>query len=309
MGTTTIIFNLNVSIAMKTRLFFLFLMLSFVILPNFSQAEPSMSDLGCDKAQSTSSTQQCLKGRLEQEQYRLSNVYDALDKHFDDETKQAELKELQKAWLNYRDQECMWEAEQATAPGLKGINELSCMTRLTSDRADLLEVTHMDVDPKVMRQYANVIRWKNLLGNEYADVIWDYKNTNEEDLTCNERSEIIVRGTKYNQTDMYEIAAQPLFEKQEIIAVIDNPKIGSPKANIFAFDIWDEVGDAAAQNMLCEGKLKLEFDITKTLNEETQELEVCESVIKIDNGKCTSRNIIWDGKEFSLSDREIKEQE
>lgn len=293
---------------MTIRYIYLVFILCFFVLPITAKAEP-LSDLGCDKAQSTSAIQQCLKGKLDSEQKRLTKAYAALDKQFEAQEKRDELKELQKTWLNYRDQECMWEAAQATAPGLKGIVELSCMVRLSADRADLLEITYMDIDPDTTRQFGNVTRWKNLLANEYSDIIWDYKNINEVDLTCNDKSEIIVRGVKYNSTDMYEMAAQPLFEKQEVIAVIDNPAIGAPTATIFAFDIWDEVGEAAPQNMLCSGKIKLETNVVKTVDEETEELKTCESSITIDNGKCNARQIIWDGKVFSLADRAVASDE
>ncbi|MEM7618263.1 MAG: lysozyme inhibitor LprI family protein [Pseudomonadota bacterium] len=278
------------------------------LLPVAAFAHPDNVD-ECEKATSTSGVQACLKTQLERAQARLTDAYKALDEKFDTKEQRDELKELQQTWLRYRDQECMWEADQAAAPGLKGINELSCMVRVSNDRADLLEISHMDVDPEVMRAYANTSRWKNLLSTDYRHIIWDIDQAEKIDLNCDGEDEIVAQGVKYSETDMCEIASQPLFGKREIIAIIKNPDIGSVSAEIFEFDVFDEVNDNAAQNLICDSKVKLSYKVNEVLTEDESEVKSCESIITMNLNGCYDRKIVLEDKEFKLIDREIIKEE
>lgn len=263
----------------------------------------------CKKAKSTSGVQLCLRKQLEHAQTRLTEAYKAIDEKFDTKEQRDELKELQQTWLRYRDQECMWEADQATAPGLKGVNELSCMVRVSNNRADLLEISYMDIDPEVTRAYANTSRWKNLLNEDFRKTMWNIDQAEMIDLTCDGTSEIIVQGIKYNETEMYEIANQPLFDKQEVIAIIHNPDIGSAKAQVFKFDVFDEVNENAPQTLICDSKVKLSFDVNEVLTENNPEVKSCDSKITMSLSGCDNRTIIWDQKEFKLVDRETPKEE
>ena len=78
-------------------------------------------------------------------------LYKKLGEKFDDE-KLKEIQELQTSWLAYRDAECMWEADNSDTASLKIINELSCMARVTEDRADILSVIYSS-DEAGQREY------------------------------------------------------------------------------------------------------------------------------------------------------------
>ena len=75
----------------------------------FCFASPSQAMLpACEKADSTSSIQNCLRNELEVQQERLNKIYNTIDINLRHK-KDKKLEELQQVWLDYRDQECMWQ--------------------------------------------------------------------------------------------------------------------------------------------------------------------------------------------------------
>ncbi len=292
---------------MKISLYSFFILFGVVFTPITASFGQRSDDLGCRQAESTSSIQKCLKNKLEDAQERLKEAYKTLDNKFDDKEKSDELKELQTSWLKYRDDECMWEANQASTPGLKGINELSCMVRVSEDRADLLEITYMDIDPDVTRQYADISRWQNILTNDYQDTVWDFDSAASFDLQCGDTEEIIAQGHKFVQTE----ENKNLYQKNKILAVIVNPAIGRPDITTFDFKISEAEENKDDVNILCNEKIKLSFveNQEKVINEDQienhdnnkGEEKTCQAVLTVEQGKCINKNILWDGKEFVLS--------
>ena len=279
--------------------------LALLIVPNGAIADSS-SSLGCDRAESTSSIQKCLRGKLEKAQARLTKAYAAIDKRFETSEQRSALKELQTLWLEYRDQECMWEAEQAKAPGLKGINELSCMARVTGDRADLLEITYLDINPEASREYEQSIRWKNVLRNNHSDVLWDMKQTHMFDLTCNDEPEIVIEGNRFKSVKDIKKNNATLFEREKVIAVIKNPAIGRPDIKFFDFDISNE-NDQEDQPLktMCDRDVKVAFEKEAEQNAEDKS---CRTKIILAQSKCETKNIIWNEKDFVLEEIEKKEE-
>ncbi len=313
---------------MKTSFYSIFILFTLVLMVSNPVLAQSSYDLGCREAESTSSIQKCLKNKLEEAQNRLKDAYSALDKKFDNQNKSNELKQLQTSWLKYRDDECMWEANHASTPGLKGINELSCMVRVSEDRADLLEITYIDIDPDLTRQYANTSRWKNILRNNYKETVWDFNNAITHDLQCGDTQEIIAQGHKFVQTE----DNKNLFYKNKVLALVINPAIGRPEVTTFDFEISNNEEDKNNLNILCDDKIELSFsereknrdqkvqDANNKKSEDktsdnkndnkddnTDEEKACQPVMTIEQNKCIHKNIMWNEKEFVLSNIEIEE--
>jgi len=294
---------------MKTKLFTIVLLLSFSGFGGALKVHAQEGELlGCDRALSTSGLQSCLKKRLEQSQSRLQKAYDALDKKFDDDENRAELKDLQQTWLRYRDQECMWESEQAALAGLKNIHELSCMVRVTNDRVDLLEITYMDIDPDIARDYADTSRWKNLINTKYSDVFWDLENQQEADLNCNDADEIILTGVAFSKVKGIEKEGVPLYEQEQVLAVIQNPAIGTAEATTFNFKSSKDEETLKDNSVLCDSKLKIEVSapVKEEVTEDNKE-KSCDAKITIVQSKCDDKIIEWDGKNFSLLEPVLEE--
>lgn len=274
----------------------------------------------CAQADSTAASQECLKRHLDSAQKRLNKVYQELGSKLEAE-KLTELKELQSAWLNYRDAECMWESQNSVTPSLKRVNELSCMARVTDDRADLLTVIYGDGTGGVsQREYGSFPRWMNVLAKDYPDIYWHYGGRTDTDLNCDGENEYVMRGVRVlalkmdkTKTEDTEAAAQPVnlvYENKAVIAVAQNPPTGRPTAKIFEFPIQME-GDNQA---VCSENISFQFGeksapkpVTGEEGEQPQE-QVCRSYLQLNDKGCTPKIISWTGKEFALEVEQAPEE-
>lgn len=267
---------------------FLFLLLLFFIFPVNAQAQGH--NIYCDMADSTAATQNCLKKHVDASQKRLNKVYEALERHFEASDKKQQLKKLQQTWLDYRDAECAWEVEQTETKSLKRINELSCLARLTDDRADILGVVVMDEEAMGMvREYGSFPRWMNVLAKDNPSVYWNYGKRFARDLNCDDESEQIMTGVVAKEQN-------GVVSQEIVVAVAENSAIGRPKAKVFRFDIADE----EAQESLCSPSISL--SATNKKGEEG----ACLSTLLIKHGACAPKIIGWDGKAFDLVMPETK---
>lgn len=272
----------------------LFVFAALYILPTPVMAQGH--GVYCEQADSTAATQKCLKRHLDSAQKRLKTIYDTLNAGMDDEKKQ-ELSELQKSWLAYRDAECMWEAQNADTASLKRINELSCMARVTDDRADILTIVHEDkIQLDTVREYGSFPRWMNVVAKENTDVFWNYGKRTGIDLDCDGEDEYLMSGI---QSEMIEVKATEDVEKTEynifknhvVLALAQNTSVGKPTAQIFKFLVNEEGGEDA----VCSQNLTLNYNAG-----EKSEDEVCQARLEIKAGKCDPKNIIWTGEKFEI---------
>ena len=281
----------------------------------------------CGQAESTAASQGCLKLHLESAQRRLKAVYKKLGNELEGE-KSIELQELQKTWLDYRDAECMWESERSETPSLKRINEISCMARVTEDRADLLVIASMDMDKDKdqqngQREYGSFPRWMNVVAKDHPAVFWNYGKRSGFDLDCDGDNEYFMTGIK---TTMLKNNAAEKSEKSEkkgsgkrdfskkiIVAIAQNPPTGRPAATIFEFPVKDQEEDGA----LCHDDVSLSFEDgmqeekekekekEKVTGKDDEKVPSCQAVLKVSNKGCAAKIISWTGKDFEL---EIKEK-
>ncbi len=266
-----------------------FLLLSFLIASSVTMAQGH--NIYCNMADSTAATQNCLKKHVDAAQKRLNKVYEALDRHFEESDKKQQLKELQQTWLQYRDAECAWEIEQTDTKSLKRINELSCLARLTDDRADILGVVVMDEEAMgIVREYGSFPRWMNVLAKDNPAVYWNYGKRFARDLNCDDESEQIMTGIIAKEQD-------GLLTQDIVVAVAENSAIGRPKAKIFRFDINKE----EAPESLCSASITLNAAHKKSDD------GTCLSSLSVKHGACALKLIQWDGKAFILIEPETEE--
>lgn len=269
----------------------------------------------CDQADSTAATQDCLKRHLKSAQNRLNKIYKKLGDELEAE-KLTELQDLQKSWLAYRDAECMWEAERSATPSLKRVNELSCMARVTEDRADILMIAHADGDQEnSRREYGSFPRWMNVLTKDNPGVFWNYGHRPSYDLDCDDEDEHVMTGviTSAQKTEKTEDEdnKEQNFSQTVVVAVVQDPAIGRPAANIFKFPVMLEDGS----NSVCHGSVTVDFGQKKEEkvaegegSEQSKELKTCQSYLSVKSKGCDPKTIIWTGKNFVLEVEEEPEE-
>lgn len=258
----------------------------------------------CDQADSTAATQDCLKRHLKSAQNRLNKIYQKLGDGLEGE-KLGELKALQKSWLEYRDAECMWEAERSANPSLKRVNELSCMARVTEDRADILMVAYADGDEEnSRREYGAFPRWMNVLTKDNPDVYWNYGHRPSYDLDCDGEEEHVMTGvmTDVQKKEKDEDETAQSFTKTAVVAVVQDPLTGRPAANIFKFPVMHEESD----NTVCHDDITVSFNQKPEKKKEDETMpDMCRAYLSIKGKGCEAKTVIWSGKSFVL---EVKEE-
>lgn len=284
--------------------FFTLLLFSF-LLSFSSQALAQGHGLYCDQADSTAATQKCLKKHLDTAQKRLNKIYTLLNGAMDAE-KKSELDELQKTWLSYRDSECMWEAQNADNASLKRINELSCMARVTDDRADILTIVHEDkIQLDTVREYGSFPRWMNVAAKENPKVYWDYAKRQGFDLDCDGEEEYIMSGMMSDVVEVQsegEEISKTSYNNNVVVSVSQNPSVGKPTTSVFKFPVQA----IESQDTICDQNFTYKFNAGDVLSEEVTQ---CQAILEIQAGKCTPKKIQWDGKDFALVVPEVVETE
>lgn len=274
----------------------------------------------CAQADSTAATQSCLKHHLDSAQKKLSRVYKKLADKLEGDSLE-ELKELQKTWLTYRDAECMWEMDRSIAPSLKRVNEMACMIRVTENRLDLLTIALSDNSKNgEPREYGSFPRWMNVVAKDHPDIFWNYGKRSSFDLDCDDEDEFIMQGfttkkqqsttKQQNDKEGEETPSSLSFEKNLVLAVVQNPPIGRPTAKIFSFPVQDGEGDET----VCSDAVTIGYDYKakeKLVHEAAEGKEspamACNAYLKINNKGCSPKIISWTGKEFALEAKDAVE--
>ncbi len=271
---------------MKHILFIMIMLVGFVE-PSFGQVKVNF----CDRIVSTASSISCLKKQLQSNQNDLNIIYDEYVEKLELESL-GEFKDLQKTWLNYRDAECMWEAQQPVETPLKLAQELSCMNELTQDRIDVLNSVYekKKVNNKIIEP-GSLPRWMNVIAKEKPDIFWNYGVRLSNDLNCDDTKEFIMQGV---QTLAVERDEKELFSKHTIIAIAENPMVGKPK--ITYFKALDDSG---------LGNCSALYDVD-VVTEEKIKAGACKTRIDLTAKDCQTQTILWNGKSFQLDVKELE---
>ena len=274
------------------------------------QAQAQGHSLYCSQADSTAATQNCLKKHLDTAQRRLNRIYKKLNNKLEDK-KKTELAELQKSWLTYRDAECMWEAKNSETTSLKRINELSCMARVSEDRANILSVLYDDEENlDGVREYGSFPRWMNAAAKDNSGTYWNYGGRTGMDLDCDGEDEYVMSGIqitqlKMDKTEEGEEQIPQNYNMNIIIALAQNPPIGRPVIQTFKFLVNADKNE----DNICSDKISMKFiaaQPVKKISEEDNVEESCSAKLEVKSSGCDAKYIAWTGKEFSLEVQEVE---
>ena len=284
----------------------LFLIISGIVFGLPSNA--AASQLGyCDQTDSTAAAVRCLKRRVDAEQKRLNEVYEKLGKTQSVEALET-LKSLQKDWLLYRDGECEWEAAQAETSSLSQVNKLSCVAKLTEDRADVLSLVLSDAEqPGQPRQVGVFPRWMSALAKDNPNVFWDFANFTRGDFDCDGDDERAMTGVVLPASKTGE---QTPFV---IVALSENPPTGRPSSQLLTFPVQtiqkDETKDESIQPALCDTAVMLkviEVDMPADKKDDSKPA-ACHTRLQVKDKSCPSIDLVWSGKTYQILSPEMPE--
>ena len=295
------------------RFLLAFILLSF---PSVSFAQAHIAY--CDMAASTAALQKCVKKHNDSAQARLNKTYEELTAEVqDDEASLEKLRELQQTWIMYRDNECAWESSRVETESLVKIYELSCKTRMTEDRADLLEATYKNEDAEEQGELSGFPRWMNVLSDDYPDVFWQFGERVRVDLNCDDNEDVVMLGTAVSRIKTLEASDAEMDKDQPgrtphaldiVVAVTESPPTGRPKGQVFRLPVTETLDGPG----LCSYKANLkvlEMPVKDVGEGETpgEEDLSCSSKVEISAKNCAPVLLSWSGKDFTLSTPEAPE--
>lgn len=271
---------------------------SAVFLLGFNQAAHAQGhSLYCSHAESTAASQKCLQRHLDASKKRLNRVYQELNKTVEGDALEK-LKELQVSWLAYRDAECSWEASLSENPSLKRVNELSCLARVTDDRADILSVALQDEkasddQSETQREYGAFPRWMNVVAKQAPKVTWNYKDRTRFDLDCDGDDEFVMTGLSYKASE-----DPVLHTVMYHVALSENPPVGKPTVRMFDFDVIAENQDGED---ICSVSPNMSFTAGEQNQDSDNEVDVsCSARLTLKSKNCQDQVIYWSGTEYAL---------
>ncbi len=263
----------------------------FSLLLFFGSSHSQAADLSvlapCKRAANTSDVMACVKKRHEESQKQLEKIFASLNGQLSEES-QAALKNVQQSWISYRDMECDWEEARAENASLKQIEKLSCLTKITKTRTNLLK-TFLDVQEDVQAQELETVKnklvsfplWMNALAEDYPDVYWQYGGRFSADLNCDAVEENIMVGLKPGKDG----------KRQKILSVVQSLPTGRPTSHVFQLDFL-----SLTEEKDCGG----DFEFTVQGGGMAENAEICTQALKVAHKTCGDKYVVWGGKNFVL---------
>jgi len=105
---------------------------------SFSTYGASAFALDCDQAQTQSDMSECAGQALNQADAELNQTYLAYRNTLD-KTRQNEIRDVQLAWIKYRDLSCKYVSAASTGGSVHGMALQSCLTAKTQERTKELK--------------------------------------------------------------------------------------------------------------------------------------------------------------------------
>ena len=151
----------------------------------------------CSDIKNNAEAMSCVKTRRDRAQEDLNALFKRITRNLSDE-KLAELREAQKSWVRYRQNQCGLEASLAGGKAGKTLYYRACEAELTKQRINVLDSLLSWQKTPESRAYGEFPRWLNILTEAKPDVVWDGKNTVEADLDCDGVKDRVVTGVIFN---------------------------------------------------------------------------------------------------------------
>lgn len=122
-------------------------LLSIALLPSLAQGSSQRIAQGvdCNNPQTTAAMRICANGKYEAADQKMNQVYQALKAKLDT-NQQKRLTDAQLPWIKFRDTTCAFEGGQFEGGTLAGPTRLSCLAKVTQQRAQDLEGFLRDVN-------------------------------------------------------------------------------------------------------------------------------------------------------------------
>ncbi len=266
----------------------------------------------CDDAQSTADEMGCVKRRYDDAQERLNAIFQEVMQEQDQNKDKAQaVRSAQNDWISYRDKECIWETDQVETESLRRLEELSCLTILTEQRAELLEETFGEQQEKEIKEYSAFPRWMNVVADENPGIFWRYGNRLSVDLDCDGQEEEIMVGQEIQRNNTPSEGVSPYTVKTVLVAA-KNPVAGKPQARLLQVNLLSDQKDGH----LCNPNVKLSVidypDITKTAistdenDTDQKEQPQCAQALKIQSGGCFPLILLWNEGDYKFQSVEEK---
>ena len=99
----------------------------------------SAADIDCNKAMDQTSMNMCADKDYQAADKKLNDIYRKVTTALDDAKLQAKLKTAQRAWIQYRDTECIFEVAENEGGSIYPLVYSGCLTRLTNARTKELQ--------------------------------------------------------------------------------------------------------------------------------------------------------------------------
>lgn len=252
----------------------------------------------CEKAKNTADIMACVKKAHEKAQKNLNRLYEESAATI--ETVEPESLEkfraTQKDWIEYRDQECGWMMQRNESESFSRIRELSCLTKLTNARAEILaELLEREEKDFTHRQFEVFPLWMNVLADENPEVYWKYGSRKKIDIDCDGQEEDIITGINPGKDDV---------RTQVVLAIAEKSKMGRPQTVVLKIEHNPEASDEKA---FCNTDVKLNVVTEKhvqkaaTEDDKTQEGDdkICHTQLRVEDGICPAKILQWTGNSYS----------
>lgn len=274
------------------HLFLVFIII--IVFPHYAFAKSA-----CSTAKNSMDELACAHEKYDAATQDLNTAYEGIQTQQDADALET-LRQAQQNWLTYRDQECAWEAKAGIQSSLGRLEEVKCLTRMTLNRADFLDMLLEQENISTSKDEALVDspRWLNTLSDEHHEIFWQYSRRTYADLNCNGRDEVILNGVEMAQDGLIHV-----------LGLSENPQTGRPRNAIFRFSNGKDDEDGQGKNTPCIGQ---DFSYIAVLHvpAETKEGETnqeCSAHINIDVGICGTYSVSWDGKAYQMGIQPAKD--
>lgn len=283
---------------MRTFSVFLFLL----VLTPFSASASGQIAI-CDMASSTAAMMGCVKKHHDEAQTKLNRIYDDVKAGLTEEDVE-DLHLLQEQWIAYRDAECAWEAAQVETESLIKIYELSCIAKMTDDRAARLLDTFQNASVEGQAELGGFPRWMNALSDDYPDVFWRFGQRERVDLNCDDAEEIVMLGAAVSRVQTLEKSegdedqGRTPLGMDVVVAVMSNPPTGRPTAQLFRLPITESLNGPS----LCSHDVSLRsYALDGTDDHAEGDEKTCVKRVDIQGKNCSPVTLGWSGKDYALT--------
>ncbi len=274
-----------------------FMVFAFLLVLSAPARAQSAHSAYCAGIDSTAKVLSCLKRHQKSAEKELNEIYGLMTGALEGEDLEN-LKAIHQNWLSYRDAQCDWETDRTQTGSLKQIHKISCLARMTENRAALLKTAHMEeADPDKQRQFSNFPRWMNALEKDYPDIFWDYSARLRGDLNCDGVDEVILPGLKIAKGTQLEGDDKTHHPASYHVAISTNPPTGRPQAHLLGFTL--------GQEEVCALPVRLQMTEHKDSEEAP---ESCTAELVLESPGCDPAQIVLTDQGYGLKTKAAPEK-